>query len=263
MKCTSRRRPAVGLGFSLDVRMPSVRPTKADDYLCTGVHIPSPEATYIVNFIPRASMEKVHHMLLFGCKLPGSQKRYWDCGAKTGPCQGPPNILYAWARNATATHLPEDVGFQVSGESGINYLVLQVHYANIAAFKESELDCSGLTLSMISQSPPYLAGILLMVANSGIIPAGKKEANIDISCEYNIPTPMYAFAFRVHAHYLSNVISAYRVRKGKWDLIGRQNPFMPQAFYPRNETMSIENGDTLAARCVYNAEAMETDTIMG
>lgn len=38
--------------------------------------------------------------------------------------------MYAWAKNAPATHLPKGVGFRIGGKSGVNYLVLQIHYAN-------------------------------------------------------------------------------------------------------------------------------------
>lgn len=38
-------------------------------------------------------------------------------------------VLYAWARDAKALELPEDVGFQVGKGSKISYLVLQVHYS--------------------------------------------------------------------------------------------------------------------------------------
>jgi len=44
-------------------------------------------------------------------------------------------IMYAWARDAPALHLPEDVGFKVGGDSPVRYLVLQVHYSNVDKFK--------------------------------------------------------------------------------------------------------------------------------
>ena len=34
--------------------------------------------------------------------------------------------MYAWAKNAPATKLPEDVGFKIGGNTGHKYLVLQV-----------------------------------------------------------------------------------------------------------------------------------------
>jgi peptidylglycine monooxygenase len=43
-------------------------------------------------------------------------------------CQSDEKILYAWAHNAPQLELPEGVGFQVGGDSAIQYLVLQVHY---------------------------------------------------------------------------------------------------------------------------------------
>lgn len=31
-------------------------------------------------FQPNASMETAHHMLLYGCETPGSDKDVWNCG---------------------------------------------------------------------------------------------------------------------------------------------------------------------------------------
>ena len=45
-----------------------------------------------------------------------------------GVCEGG-RVIYAWAKNAPATKLPEDVGFEIGGDTGITYLVLQIHYA--------------------------------------------------------------------------------------------------------------------------------------
>ena len=99
---------------------------------------------FVVGFLPNTS-HAVHHMLLYGCPQPGSQERVWNCGgdmsgstgdgeadterlAMSPVCQTDEKILYAWAHNAPSLQLPEDVGFQVGGQSDIQYLVLQVHY---------------------------------------------------------------------------------------------------------------------------------------
>lgn len=44
-------------------------------------------------------------------------------------------IIYAWARDAPKLELPEGVGFKVGGDSPIQYLVLQVHYATVQKFQ--------------------------------------------------------------------------------------------------------------------------------
>jgi peptidylglycine monooxygenase len=56
---------------------------------------------------------------------------------KQGPvCKGgKQSIVFAWALDAPKLVLPEDVSFKLGGNTDIKYLVLQVHYANVDAFK--------------------------------------------------------------------------------------------------------------------------------
>lgn len=54
--------------------------------------------------------------------------------------------MFAWAKNAPATSLPKDVGFRIGGQTGINYLTLQIHYAS--AMQEGQQDHSGLQMEV-------------------------------------------------------------------------------------------------------------------
>lgn len=82
-------------------------------------------------------------MLLYGCPEPGSQERVWNCGGEMSHandgemsadtdispvCQSDEKILYAWAHNAPNMELPEGVGFEVGGDTNVQYLVVQLHY---------------------------------------------------------------------------------------------------------------------------------------
>uniref|UniRef100_A0A665TPB0 Peptidylglycine alpha-amidating monooxygenase n=1 Tax=Echeneis naucrates TaxID=173247 RepID=A0A665TPB0_ECHNA len=215
-----------------------------------------------VDFIPHASMDTVHHMLLFGCQTPASTRSNWDCGSVPGTCEDEASILYAWARNAPPTKLPKDVGFKVGKDSGMSYFVLQIHYGDVSAFRDHHRDCSGLTLKMTSKPQPFIAGIYLLMSVDTIILPGKRVTNADIACEYT-SYPIYPFAFRTHTHHLGKVVSGYRIRDGKWSLIGRQSPQLPQAFYPANEELNVKNGDTIAARCVFTGEGRTYKTYIG
>ncbi|KHJ74992.1 copper type II ascorbate-dependent monooxygenase domain protein [Oesophagostomum dentatum] len=90
---------------------------------------------YIVGYKPHVGEGNAHHILLFGCEEPGSDDEVWDCGEMTSlkdglkrapTCKSKPAILYAWANKAPELKLPEGVAFHVGGNSGINYLVMQV-----------------------------------------------------------------------------------------------------------------------------------------
>ncbi|XP_051875982.1 peptidyl-glycine alpha-amidating monooxygenase B isoform X2 [Pristis pectinata] len=248
--------------FKLEVRMPGVTPVTSDSYFCTFVPVPAGQKSYIVDFQPHANMDIAHHMLLFGCSMPATNEEYWDCGNRYGTCLQQAEIMYAWARNAPPTQLPADVGFRVGGNTGINYIVLQVHYGNVAAFRDNHKDCSGVTLQMTFLKQPLIAGIYLLMSADTVIPPNEKVVNADIACLYKQAT-IYPFAFRTHTHQLGQVVSGYRVRDGKWTLIGRQNPQLPQAFYHVENPMDIKYGDTITARCVFTGKGRTTVTRIG
>ncbi|KAM3874340.1 peptidyl-glycine alpha-amidating monooxygenase B [Diretmus argenteus] len=263
--CLSRPKQPIVLtnahNFSVDIRMPAVVPTGSDSYLCMAVPVPISRDAYIVDFVPHASMDTAHHMLLYGCQTPVSTSSYWDCGSVQGTCEDEASIIYAWARNAPPTKLPKDVGFKVGGNSGISYFVLQIHYGDVSAFKDHHRDCSGLTLRMTSKPQPFIAGIYLLMSVDTVIPPGRRVTNSDIACDYT-SYPIYPFAFRTHTHRLGKVVSGYRVRDGKWTLIGRQSPQLPQAFYAAGK-VDVKYGDTIAARCVFTGEGRTSKTYIG
>ncbi|KAM9587213.1 peptidyl-glycine alpha-amidating monooxygenase isoform 14-T25 [Morphnus guianensis] len=262
-ECLGSDRPVISLGlsdFALDIRMPGVTPKQSDTYLCMSVPLPVDDEAYVVDFKPHASMDTIHHMLLFGCNEPSSAENYWDCDE--GTCKDKSNILYAWARNAPPTRLPKGVGFRVGGETGGRFFVLQVHYGDISAFRDKHKDCSGVTLHLTHQKQPLIAGMYLMMSVNTVIPPGEKVVDADIACHYK-RFPMHLFAYRVHTHRLGKVVSGYRVRNGQWTLIGRQSPQLPQAFYPVEHPVDVNYDDILAARCVFSGEGRTTETRIG
>ncbi|XP_012877506.1 PREDICTED: peptidyl-glycine alpha-amidating monooxygenase isoform X5 [Dipodomys ordii] len=262
-ECVSTTRPVIPIDasdFALDIRMPGVTPKQSDTYFCMSMRLPVDEEAFVIDFKPRASMDTVHHMLLFGCNMPSSTGSYWFCDE--GTCTDKANILYAWARNAPPTRLPKGVGFRVGGETGSKYFVLQVHYGDISAFRDNHKDCSGVSLHLTRLPQPLIAGMYLMMSVDTVIPAGEKVVNSDISCHYKM-YPMHVFAYRVHTHRLGKVVSGYRVRNGQWTLIGRQSPQLPQAFYPVEHPVDVTFGDILAARCVFTGEGRTEATHIG
>ncbi|XP_078070845.1 peptidyl-glycine alpha-amidating monooxygenase B isoform X2 [Mustelus asterias] len=263
--CPKSRHPDISPNspnFKLEVRMPGVTPVLSDSYFCTFVQVPPGQKSYIVDFKPRASMETAHHMLLFGCNMPATNEEYWDCGNRYGTCLDEAKIMYAWAKNAPPTRLPAGVGFRVGGNTNINYIVLQVHYGDVTAFRDNHKDCSGVTLQMTFLQQPLIAGIYLLLSEDTVIPPGEKVVNADIACLYK-QTTIHPFAFRTHTHQLGQVVSGYRVRDGKWTLIGRQSPQLPQAFYQMDNSVDIKYGDTITARCVFTGKGRTTVTRIG
>ncbi len=82
------------------------------------------------------------------------QQAVWACGHDPlegklypdfGVCTGGTNaLLYAWARNAKSIELPKGVGFEVGGNTGRKYLVVQVHYMNL----DKDFDTSGVEVEL-------------------------------------------------------------------------------------------------------------------
>lgn len=242
----------------VDLLMPSVQPKVTDTYLCHAMKM-SEDPLYLVGFKPHASMEKAHHILIYGCTEPGNAKNVWDCGEmhaesqefdKAPVCQSGDNIIYAWAMDAPELRLPADVGFKVGGDTDIQWLVLQVHYKDVTSFlpPNNETDKSGVTLRTTDQPQPKRAGVYLMGTN-GEIPA-HSTTYMETACSYNEPVVMHPFAYRTHAHTHGRVNAGYRIRDGKWMEIGRMSPQKPQMFYNvTNPGMTVQEGDILAARC--------------
>lgn len=255
--------------------MPNVYPARPELYICTPVRIVDDKTFYIVGFEPNATMHVAHHMLLFGCGHPGSNKEIWDCGEmsaadsystlkKAPPCRDGNHVLYAWARNAKSLTLPDDVGFQVGKGTGIQYLVLQVHYTK--PFPEGQTDNSGLFLIYTEEPQSKLAGVLLLGVG-GIIPP-KSQTYMETACEIEENKVIYPFAYRTHTHSLGRVVSGYRVTKDEtgedhWSLLGKRDPLTPQMFYPIFDNTPIKYGDRLAARCTMDSSNRNRYTQVG
>lgn len=244
-----------------ELRMPQVQPDKGDQYLCTAMELDRDNEHYLVGFTPHGSMHTAHHMLLFGCTAPGSEKAVWNCGEMSDDsngegqfeqapvCQDGASIIYAWALDAKELKLPKGVGFKVGGRSPFQYLILQVHYMH----PMEHPDTSGLTLTSTEEVMPRRAGTLLMVTG-GRLPA-KKTEHFETACEIDEPVTLHPFAFRTHTHKHGKAVSGWVVEKdqkgeNQWSLIGRMSPQKPQMFYDTpNKDLTVEPGAVVAARC--------------
>lgn len=69
-----------------------------------------------------------------------------------------------------------------------------------------------------------------MASENGLIPPNQPKSHIDVNCQLINPNAIFVFAYRVHAHALGTVISAYRfsLLKNNWDIIAKGNPQWPQ-----------------------------------
>lgn len=223
-----------------------------------------------VEFNPHATQNTAHHILIYGCEAPGFYERdtpraIWDCGEMSmaggsdfpkGPtCSKGSSIIYAWAKDAPKLVLPEGVGFKVGGTSGINFLVLQVHYAHVDKFVNGATDNSGIILTMLPHDTQHVtkrAGVLLL-GTGGSIPPHHIE-HMETTCRIEEPLVLHPFAFRTHTHKLGTAVTGWKIDdKNNWILIGRHDPQQPQMFYPVSDhDLTLTENDILTARCTMN-----------
>ncbi|CAG5117728.1 unnamed protein product, partial [Candidula unifasciata] len=246
--------PQPGTTRNVDLLMPKVKPQQPDTYLCRATRVEDAHM-YIRGYIPKADSTIAHHILLYGCLVPGATEgEVWDCGEMSAStssymhgsvCQEGTNILYAWAMEAPRLNLPEDVSFEVGQDTPIKYLVLQVHYKNVTKFLSPQNgdDSSGLTLQVTNVPTSKQAGVYLMDTD-GYIPAHSIEY-FETACNFDEDAEIVPFAYRTHAHALGRVISGYRIRDGEWTEIGRKDPRLPEMFYNATNQMTIRKGDIL------------------
>lgn len=258
------------------LNMPNVQPEKSDQYLCTPVKVNPSLSYYIIGFQPNASMNTVHHMILYGCKRPGLSKPFWNCGEMStldmqnnegyaNPCRDGNLIIYAWARDAPMLKLPDDVAFKVGKDTDILYLVLQVHYNHVEHFKDGAVDNSGVILHYTENPMPRLAGVLLMGTAGEIQPYSLES--METACLIREDKVIHPFAFRTHTHELGVRVVGYRVRRKNgmlhWTMIGERDPMDPQMFYEVEKPLIIKKDDYVAAACKMDATKRDRVTRVG
>ncbi|XP_046357218.2 peptidylglycine alpha-hydroxylating monooxygenase-like [Haliotis rufescens] len=251
--------------FTRTIRMPHVRAEEADALLCHAVRL-NRRTAYIVKYDPHASRTRAHHLMVYGCKVPGSTRPYWSCGetsdrSERSVCSdGDRQVVFAWALDAPSMNLPEGVGFRVGGDTGIDYIVIQLHY--VQRFPGYLTDDSGVTLHMTYTPQPKQAGFYVL-ADTGYIPPQMQEFHMESACDYDSYS-IFPIGYRTHSHNLGLVTSGYRIRDGHWTELGRMSPQLPQTFYNvTTPNISIRRGDILAARCTMNSMQREEYTMIG
>jgi len=253
--------------IEVEMLMPHVSPQEKDAYLCFAKEITEKEPVYITEFVPKSTKEIAHHILMYTCEMPGNRDEIWNCGEmniettkkqqyRSGPiCRGQQNIIYAWAMDAPELILPKDVAFKLGAGTKNNYLVMQVHYANVDKFIAGGTDDSGVLLIGQTEPVPKLAGVYMTVTGGYLQPNSKEY--FEAACELQEDTVITPFAYRVHTHKLGKVNSGYVVRNDPivgdadqtWIEIGRRSPQLPQMFNPISGNFTIRKGDTIASRC--------------
>jgi hypothetical protein len=184
----------------------------------------------------------------------------WSCHQTCGA--GSTKIIYTWALDAQGIKFERGVGLKVSGDTNLNYFVIESHYNFKLPLGYSDRQ-TAYVLKMTRQQLPYQAGVYTLVDN-GYIPAKYEKFHIDNACTVKLNYDILPIFYRVHAHSIMNVISGYLIREKEWIELGRYSPKQTQAFYPvYNKNQIIHRGDYLASRCTANSMSRNSTTYTG
>ncbi|XP_066941345.1 MOXD1 homolog 1-like [Macrobrachium rosenbergii] len=222
-----------------DVRSPNV--TLPEDlttiYWCKLFKIPPmPQKTHVIGYVPLISkdnIQHVHHILLYECHLPESDKYFerWidvdgaQCFGANMPvswryCTSP---LVAWAVGGEGNMVPENIGFPLGEEhGGATYFMMELHYDN-PNLRKGVVDNSGLRVFYTENLRPVDAGILILghkVSPMQIIPPRQHWFSTGICSSgctaKQLPeTGITIFAGILHSHLLGRNITLRHVRENK------------------------------------------------
>ena len=73
------------------LRLPEIRPTRNETYLCTGVEVGRAGRFWLTGFSPVSVPGSLHHLIVAGCseRPPRTKHNVWNCGTAGNPVLEP------------------------------------------------------------------------------------------------------------------------------------------------------------------------------
>ncbi|XP_047477058.1 DBH-like monooxygenase protein 1 [Penaeus chinensis] len=274
--------------FTWEVRMNNVSVSGEVDtvYWCQMFKAPPLERkTHVIGYVPIIEhIENVHHMLLYECHVPESEKHYekWlevegqQCFTPNMPlswanCRSP---IVAWAVGSEGEIMPDHVGFPLREEhGGATYFMMEMHYDN-PNFRQGIVDSSGLRLFLTETLREHDAGFLVLghaVEPTHIIPPErqwKSVSHCDGGCiTQSVPAEgIHVFQGLLHTHLLGNDITVRQIRNGRELPVVFQDmnyDFNYQQARVLSEEMTILPGDSFLTECGYDSRGKKAPTFGG
>ena len=119
-------------------------------------------------------------------------------------------------------------------------------------------------LISFSFRPSFYAGLYVLLGTDIILPPQTPVIHDDVNCQIlNKPAPMTLFAYRAHTHSHGTSINGYLYRSNDIQEIVRGNLSQPQIFYPIPNKIEVDNGDSIACRCIYNTSGENNPISIG
>jgi hypothetical protein len=230
----------------------------------------------------------VHHMDLFACQdspieeyqaLSPMQQNTW-CMSDSFLKSSCHQMMWAYDKGADAFDFPHDVGMLLGPSSGIDSIVIQIHYLLPENYEPDGIgfkDVSGFRLFMEPAHRPYDVGMFGFLEADMIIPSGKESfefrAHLNseklvslISVDMQAHGKVYPIAVHLHGH--EHLIGARLEHYRGNELIGTYGDITPYHGYGHDQTFltlgspedhDIEpllESDSLTFVCTYNSSML-------
>ncbi|XP_064084123.1 DBH-like monooxygenase protein 1, partial [Macrobrachium nipponense] len=273
-----------------ELRSPNLRLPKdvATVYWCKLYKIPPlPRKTHVIGYVPIISednIQHVHHILLYGCHLPESDKYFekW-IGADGGQCFDPnmpvswkycSSLMVGWAVGGEGTFTPEHVGFPLGEEhGGATYFMMELHYEN-PNLRKGIVDNSGLRIYYTEKLREHDAGIMILGLNVSpmqIIPPGQHWLSIghcssDCTGQHLPGKGVNVFGALLHTHTLGRNMTLRHIRGHKELPVIMQDlnyDFNFQETRNLKEELVVLPGDSLIVECGLDSTSRSGPTFGG
>ncbi|WAR31784.1 DOPO-like protein, partial [Mya arenaria] len=173
--------------IKFEVRFPETPvPAQETTYMCMAFEFPSDKPYHLIASNPIiANSEVMHHIIVYGCAgmntAPRELNKPWVCEDEIKYCE---EAISVWVAGGNGMCFDENMGFQISGEKGLKYAVLEFHWNN-PSLVDGYTDSSGSELYLTPNLRSNNAGVLLIGQNNIAIPPGKIEHEEQGTCPGN------------------------------------------------------------------------------
>jgi len=224
-------------------------------YMCYAFRSPFAVGEQITAFAPVVGDARVlHHWILYRVTSPQTDGAVFPCPSMPAGSE----FLMGWAPGGQNAVMPPDVGLEAAGPD--EYLVLQVHYWNVAGHADAD-DRSGVAMCSTPTPRANTAGVIWLGSTAISLPPRSRDQMVENTCPSSVtallPEPLHILSTFPHMHNLGTSIRTDILRGGdpaasetlvdvpRWD-------FNNQTLYWNDPAVTLNPGDALRTRCVYD-----------
>ncbi|XP_062505059.1 DBH-like monooxygenase protein 1 homolog [Corticium candelabrum] len=264
-------------------------PTRDTTYWCSPFQLPLLQnESHIIRFEPvvQANHEQlVHHILLYQCTdvIRPFLDMSWDCD---NPSASIPSVvracrrssqIAAWAVGGKGLSFPANVGLPLSGNTGVQYVLMETHYNN-ERLSNNTVDSSGIRIYYTNTKRQY-DGAVVQIGHTVsldrihlLLPPGRDDIVLENVCpgactRKGLPTGgISVFATFLHSHNAGKAIRIKHLRNSTElpDLDRNDNyDFNFQDTVLLEKEVKILPGDDLQLFCEYHTSNRQSVTIGG